>query len=258
MINQKPKGGTLKQPIEGTLNSAVDESIKPKLKSNSYFGVPSHKVKFSAAKDDKKKPFDPFPAKKNDSGKWKARLLKRRTLVIVISLVFILGMVSLTPVITGQTVLSAAEVQRMESTLLVNNQTIGNLSSELNTVKASLTASATANTKLQTEKTDLTSKLGTANSELGSLKTKLTTLEKTEQQNKDLEKNNYNLKEKVADLKDDLETLQDDYDSIVGNSARSICCKKKFDDSTITGYNIKNGKVSCVSSGGTNLDCSFS
>ncbi len=251
---------------EGGLNEAVENSIKPNLKNKSYFGVPSHKVNFSSLNKDKKeakareakKPFDPFPAKKKNSGKFKSFLLQRRTLVIAVVFVLVLGFVTLTPVITGQTVVSAAEVQRMETTLSSNNLTITNLTKELSTTKTNLDASQISYNNILTEKNDLTSKLSTANSELGTLKTKLSKLEKTEAINKDLEKDNYNLKEKVADLKDDLGDLQDDFDEVVGNSARSICCKKKIDDSSISGYKVKDGKVSCLTSGGTNLDCSFS
>ena len=258
---------------EGAANPGFpkEEPAKPaELKNKSYFGVPSHKVKFSSLNkkvdkaaasnletEEKKKPFDPFPKKKGDN-KFKSFLLQRRTILIVAVIIFVLGMASLTPVITGQTVVSAQEVQRMETTLSANNLTITNLTKDLVTVKTSLDASKTAYDNLLTEKTDLTNKLSAANSELGSLKTKLAALEKTEQINKDLEKANYNLKDKVANLKDDLGDLQDDFDDVVGNSARSICCKKKIDDSTISSYKVKDDKVECLSSGGTSLDCSFS
>tara|TARA_Y100000310_G_C20687101_1_gene819751 strand:+ start:3090 stop:3890 length:801 start_codon:yes stop_codon:yes gene_type:complete len=249
-----------------------EDNAKPGLKNKSYFGVPSHKVKFSSLNkkveqaagnnlkttEEKKKPFDPFPTKKKEPGKFKSFLLQRRTIIVVAIIIVVLGMASLTPVITGQTVLSAAEVQKMETTLSVNNLTITNLTNELSTTKTSLDSSKTAYDNLLKEKTNLISKLSTANSELGSLKTKLTSLEKTEQMNKDLEKFNYNLKEKAAKLEDDLDDLQDDYDEVVGNSARNICCKKKIDDSSITSYKVKDGKVSCLTSGGTTLDCSFS
>ncbi len=246
-----------------------EDKVKPELNNKSYFGIPGHKVKFSSLNkkvekaasphlktEEKKKPFNPF-SKNIGSNKFKTFLVERKALLLVI-VVLVLGMWTITPVITGQTVLSDAEFQQMETTLVANNLTIGNLTKELTTTKTSLTEKTTLSTSLQTEKTDLTSKLSTANSELGSLKTKLTTLEKTESKNKELEKFNYNLKEKVDVLEDKYDDLVDDYDEVVDNSARSICCKKKIDDSSISSYKVKDGKVACLTSGGTALDCSFS
>lgn len=278
MINEKESGGNL------NFKFSKEETIKPasELKSNSYFGVPSHKVNFSSLNrtavnpttnsaktvtgnnkanpifpyTETKKPFDPFPKKKESKG-FKTFLVERRFLLLIV-VILVLGMWTLTPVITGQTVLSDAEFQQMETTLSSNNQTIDNLTKELITTKTSLTEKTTLSSNLQTDKTDLTTKLSTATSELENLKTKLTALEKTEAMNKDLEKFNYDLKEKLADLKEEFDDLEDDYDTVVDNSARSICCKNKIDDSTINAYSVKDGKVTCLTSGGKALSCSFS
>lgn len=46
-----------------------------------------------------------------------------------------------------------------------------------------------------------------------------------------------------------------DYNTIAKNTAKNICCKKKVDDRSISGFVIIDNMVSCVSSGGTSISC---
>jgi hypothetical protein len=49
--------------------------------------------------------------------------------------------------------------------------------------------------------------------------------------------------------------LVEKFDLIVDNSAVNICCKRKFDDSTINSFEIKDNEIICTSNGEYDLDC---
>ncbi|MBI4152803.1 hypothetical protein HY495_03770 [Candidatus Woesearchaeota archaeon] len=63
---------------------------------------------------------------------------------------------------------------------------------------------------------------------------------------------------------EDLAVVQDQLDKTVGNfnmfaenTARSVCCKQKYDNAEINSYNIINNKLVCLGSGGSPLNCTL-
>lgn len=71
--------------------------------------------------------------------------------------------------------------------------------------------------------------------------------------------------------REDLKTAQDklnaaqvqlnktdsDFNIFVGNMARSVCCKQKFDNPSINSYSVINSKLICLESGGKPISCSL-
>ena len=53
------------------------------------------------------------------------------------------------------------------------------------------------------------------------------------------------------------EALRNDYDSLVENTAKSICCKQKIDQPDIRYYGVDGDKIVCSEDKGTRLSCSF-
>lgn len=52
-----------------------------------------------------------------------------------------------------------------------------------------------------------------------------------------------------------LSSLQAEYDMLVKNTAKSICCKERVDNTRISSYAVLGGKVMCLEEGGTALVC---
>jgi DNA repair exonuclease SbcCD ATPase subunit len=63
-----------------------------------------------------------------------------------------------------------------------------------------------------------------------------------------LENTKENLEEAVSELRDS-------YDALIDNTAHSICCKARVDDSGIDSYDLLNNKIICVEDGKYDLVC---
>ena len=54
-----------------------------------------------------------------------------------------------------------------------------------------------------------------------------------------------------------LTTLQQDYSLFIANIVKSTCCKQKVDDPSLKYYEVRNGKLYCLSQGKLPFSCSF-
>ena len=61
--------------------------------------------------------------------------------------------------------------------------------------------------------------------------------------------------EKVKYTGSELTVLQESYDHLVSNTARSVCCKARFDDPSLDSFDVLADKVVCIRGGTKELEC---
>ncbi len=63
------------------------------------------------------------------------------------------------------------------------------------------------------------------------------------------------LKSDCAKKEETVSKLQSDFDTLVKNTAYSICCKERIDHPSIKSYSLVNNKVICLEEGNNTLSC---
>lgn len=61
--------------------------------------------------------------------------------------------------------------------------------------------------------------------------------------------------EELSQTEGDLEACLEMQDGVIQDAARRICCIKRIDNPAISGYEIDDGKIVCVESGGEPVSC---
>lgn len=144
------------------------------------------------------------------------------------------------------------KLELSEQNLSMQNSLTGSVIQLVEKSNADLIACKTENTKLQSE-SKYASEL--CDQRVQNLQRQIaeTIAEETEQSNPDLEKAQADLKL----VQDQLSAVQGDFNAFAENTARSVCCKQKFDNPNINSYSIINNKLVCLESGGVPISCSL-
>jgi chromosome segregation ATPase len=133
------------------------------------------------------------------------------------------------------------EISQLSTDVALLNQEVKNISSSLDA------------TKLQLQKERMNS---------ASLNKSLDTCESTRKEETAKLVKQYELQigilsSKAEKASEEVESLKDDYDSVIENSARSICCKQKIDNPNIDYYSLDGDKIVCSEKKGSSLKCTF-
>ncbi|MBI4151693.1 hypothetical protein HY496_01875 [Candidatus Woesearchaeota archaeon] len=139
-----------------------------------------------------------------------------------------------------------------EQNLSMQNTLTGNVIQLVEKSNIELTTCLTEKAKLQAENTYTT--------ELCDQRVKLL----QQKINEDAAAQAAQTSESVTKAQEDLKLIQgqlertlSDFNSFTENTARSVCCKQKFDNPNINSYSIINHKLVCLENSGTPLACSL-
>src|SRR3989344_2548911 len=144
------------------------------------------------------------------------------------------------------------KLELSEQNLSMQNSLTGNVIQLVEKSNAELITCKTENTKLQSE-SKFASEL--CDQRVQNLQQKI-----AESAAAEVEQTNPVLEKAQTDLKlvqDQLVSVQSDFNVFAENTARSVCCKQKFDNPNINSYSIINNKLVCLESGGAPISCSL-
>ncbi len=142
---------------------------------------------------------------------------------------------------------NASSYAAFTSELLNKINQISNDASQISAENAQLKTKLDANTQLSNQKIkELEEKIQQKEDEADQLEQEqaaaIQTLEAKQEQ-------------ELRATRGQLTSMQQQYDSLTSQTARSICCKEKVDDSSINSYEIVNNRILCMDDGNRTLSC---